>query len=397
MQRLSKGQGNKPKVISIDRLAIFLRRMRFTSVYMTTLHLRNHFFMRLVRNLVVLALVAGGIFTGCDSKKGEVSGDRSQRSSGPLEVEGFLVQTSSVSEDVEVPGTLLPAEETQIRAEVSGRIIKLDIPEGAVVPKGFLLVKLFDQDLQAQLKKLQVQLEIAIRTVQRQRELLSISGISQQDFDLSALNVDNLNADIQTTRISIAKTEIRAPYEGKIGLRNVSLGAYLSPADIITVLRDVKQLKLEFSIPEKYAKNIAKGYVVNFKVDGGKKIHQAIVIATEGYVEQNTRTLKIRAMVSEKDTELVPGVFAKVNLQLGKDSVALMIPSQAVIPQARDKLVIVLRRDSGQFRIVQTGIRDSAFVQIQSGLHLGDTVITTGLMAIRPSTKIRISKVSRLP
>ena len=337
------------------------------------------------------------VLAGCNSKTDDTAGGGGQRPRGPLAVEGFLVQTSSVSEDVEVPGTLLPAEETQIRAEVSGRIIELHLPEGTVVPKGTLLVKLFDQDLQAQLKKLQVQLEIAVRTVQRQRELLAINGISQQDFDLSALNVDNLKADIQTIKISISKTEIRAPYEGQIGLRNVSLGAYLSSADIITTLRDIKQLKLEFSIPEKYSKNIAKGYIVKFTVDGGKKEQLAKVMATEGHVEQNTRTLKIRAIVSQIDDELVPGIFAKVNLQLGQDSLALMIPSQAVIPQARNKQVIVLRKDSALFSVVETGIRDSSYIQILQGLKAGDTVVTTGLMSIRPNAKIRISTLKRLP
>jgi membrane fusion protein, multidrug efflux system len=353
--------------------------------------------MQLVRIFTVFLIVAGTLFSGCNSKQAAAGGGAAKRQSGPIQAEGFVVQQSSVSEDVEVPGTLLPSEETQIRAEVSGRIITLNLPEGTVVPKGFLLVKLFDQDLQAQLKKLQVQLEIAVKSVERQRELLAINGISQQDFDLSALNVDNLKADIETTRISISKTEIRAPYEGQIGLRSVSLGAYLSPSDIITTLREVKKLKLEFSVPEKYAKNIAKGYVVKFTVDGGKKEHAAIVIATEGNVEPTTRTLKIRALVSEKDTELVPGVFAKVNLQLGQDTMALMIPTQSIIPQARNKQVILLRKDSARFTVVETGIRDSSYVQVLQGLHAGDTVIITGLMAIRPNSKVKISKVTRLP
>ncbi len=333
---------------------------------------------------------------GCEAKKEGSGSAVSQRARGPISVEGFVVQPSSVSEDVEVSGTLLPSETTQIRAEVSGRITQLNFSEGTIVPKDFLLVKLFDQDLQAQLRKLEVQLQIATKTVQRQRELLAIKGISQQDFDLSALNVDNLKADIQTIKISISKTEIRAPYEGQIGLRNVSMGAYLSPADIITTLRDIKKLKLEFSVPEKYAKNISKGYIVKFKVDGGKKMHEAVVLATEGNVDQNTRTLKIRAIVPGNDAELVPGIFAKVNLQLGQDSLALMVPSQALIPQARNKQVIIFRKDSAQFTVVETGLRDSAYVQILKGLHAGDTIVTTGLMAVRPTTKIKISKVNRL-
>ncbi len=353
-------------------------------------------FMHWVRNLIVFGVVATGMLSGCQSKKSGTGSAASQRQRGPLMVEGFVVQPSSVSEDVEVSGTLLPSETTTIRCEVSGRITQLNFNEGTIVPTGFLLVKLFDQDLQAQLRKLQVQLEIAIKSVQRQRELLAINGISQQDFELSALNVDNLKADIQTIKISISKTEIRAPYEGQIGLRNVSLGAYLSPADIITTLRDIKKLKLEFSVPEKYAKSIFNGYVVKFKVDGGKKTHMAVVLATEGNVDQNTRTLKIRALVSGNDSELVPGIFAKVNLQLGQDSVALMVPSQAIIPQARNKQLIILRKDSAQFAVVETGLRDSAYVQITKGLHAGDTIITTGLMAVRPNAKIKISKVNRL-
>ncbi|HRI78003.1 MAG TPA: efflux RND transporter periplasmic adaptor subunit [Cyclobacteriaceae bacterium] len=351
-------------------------------------------FMHWVRIIALFLMVGSGLISGC--KKQDSGSAASQRARGPLMVEGFIVQPSAVSEDVEVSGTLLPLETTTIKAEVSGRITQLNFNEGSIVPQGFLLVKLFDQDLQAQLRKLQVQLQIAIKTVQRQRELLAINGISQQDFDLSALNVDNLKADIQTTHIAISKTEIRAPYEGQIGLRNVSMGAYLSPQDIITTLRDVKKLKLEFSVPEKYAKNIGKGYTIKFKVDGGRKTHEAVVLATEGNVDQNTRTLKIRAIVSNNDAELVPGIFAKVNLQMGQDSMALMVPTQAIIPQARNKSLIVFHKDSAQFTVVETGLRDSAYIQILRGIHAHDTIVTTGLMAVRPGVKIKLVKVKRL-
>ncbi len=316
-----------------------------------------------------------------------------QRRGGPLSVDGFVVTPRSVSEAVEVPGSLLPLEETQIKAEVSGRIVQLNINEGAVVKKGDLLVKLFDADLQAALKKLQVQLEINQKTVDRQRDLLAINGISQQDFDLSALAVDNLKADIETTKIAISKTEIRAPYDGKLGLRNVSFGAYVSSSDIITSIRQTNQLKLEFAIPEKYTKNMSIGYQVKFRTDGGTKDHIATVIATEGSVDQATRTLRVRALVKQVDSELVPGVFAKVNLQLGYNASALMVPTQAIIPGARNKQVVLLRKDSAQFSIVETGVRDSTYVQILRGVKAGDTVITTGLMSIRPKAKLRIQNL----
>ncbi|WHZ07125.1 MAG: putative Co/Zn/Cd efflux system membrane fusion protein [Cytophagales bacterium] len=309
--------------------------------------------------------------------------------------DGFIVEPRSESENVEVPGSLLPVEETQIRAEVTGRIVQLNIEEGKVIKKGALLAKLFDQDLLAQLKKLEVQLNISQRQAARQKELLAINGISQQDYDLSELAVDNLKADIQTTKISISKTEIRAPYDGKLGLRFVSLGAYVSPSDILTTVRQVDQLKLDFSIPEKYAKEISPGYLVKFVVDGGKKDHVATVIATEGNVDQVTRTLRIKAIVKESSPELLPGVFAKIRLQLGHLDNAMMIPTQAVIPQARSKQILLLRKDSVQFLQVETGIRDSVYVQIMKGLKAGDTVVTTGLMSIRKQSKVKITKLNR--
>src|SRR5690606_10048005 len=154
------------------------------------------------------------LFLACSSGEDNVVGARTR---GPILADGFLVQPRPVSESVEVPGTLLPEEETELRAEVSGRVVSLDMPEGAVVPKGKLLVKLFDGDLRAQLRKLEVQLQIAQKSEERLSELLKISGISQQDYDLAQLNVENLRVDIEATKIAIAKTEIRAPYAGRLG------------------------------------------------------------------------------------------------------------------------------------------------------------------------------------
>ena len=326
---------------------------------------------------------------------GQRGGPGGRGPSGPINVETFIVEPQVISERLEVPGTLFPNEETVIKSEVSGRIVEINFQEGTFVQKGALLVKLFDRDLQAQYSKLKVQLDIARKTAERQKELLAINGISQQDYDLLALNVDNLNADIESIKISIGKTEIRAPFAGKIGLRSVSMGAYISPADIITNLRQIDALKLEFSIPEKYAADMQKGHKVQFVVDGGRGSHNATVMATEGSVELTTRTLRVRALVTEKSTDLVPGAFARINLQLGQNNKALMIPTQAIIPGARNKQVIIAKRDTAFFAVVKTGVRDSTYVEITEGLKKGDTVVTTGIMVVRPKAKIKITKVNR--
>lgn len=331
----------------------------------------------------------------CESEKQQASPGR-QRATGPMSVDAFVIRQSTISENVEVPGTLKPFEETAIRAEVGGRVVQMNIREGTSVEKGTLLVKLFDEDLKAQLRKLRVQLKIREKTAERNKELLEINGISQQEYDLSTLEVENLRADIESTEIAISKTEIRAPYKGVVGLRNISLGSYISPSDIVTTIRQVDQLKLEFSVPEKYAKDIGKGYAVKFRVDGGMQDHTASVIATENSVDQNTRTLQVRAVVGGKNSELVPGLFAKVNLQLGKNERALLVPTEAVIPNIRNKQVVLLRGDAARFTVVETGLRDSAYVEILQGVSVGDTVITTGLMAIRPEAKVRITNVTSL-
>ncbi|THU38433.1 efflux RND transporter periplasmic adaptor subunit [Niastella caeni] len=347
------------------------------------------------KSRIVFGFILSIIFISCKSEKKDNA--PAARTGGgadrPVQAEAFIVKTKSLSENLEIPGTLLPFEETEIRPEISGRVIALNIPEGSFVQKGTLLIKLFDSDLQAQLKKLQVQLEIAQKTAERQEALLKIEGVSKQEVDLSQLQVSNLKADIELLKVDIGKTEIRAPFAGRIGLKSISNGAYITPTSLITTISQVNQLKLEFSVPEKYSEDMRRGRPVNFTVAGSDNKFTASILATESNIEANTRTLKVRAVVQGKHNLLVPGAFAKVNLQLGKNDHSLIVPSQAVIPQARNKRVIVYKGGKPDFAVVTTGIRDSSYVQVLDGVNEGDTVITTALLTIRPESKIKLTKV----
>jgi membrane fusion protein (multidrug efflux system) len=330
----------------------------------------------------------------CSSHKQEMkpSGNGS-REAEVLEVEGQIVTTSSISEVIEVTGTILASEATEIRPEISGRIIQLYIREGAAVGANSLLAKLYDGDLQAQLKKLLVQLQIAEKTEERQRELLKIGGVAQQDYDLSVLQVSNIKADIELTRVAIAKTEIRAPYNGRLGLRNISIGAYVSPSTLLTTISQVRQKKLEFSVPEKYSAQITPGLPVELLMDGTGNLFTASVLARESSVDQTTRNLRVRALINEDDPLLVPGSFSKVRLILGRNDRAIMIPSNAIIPQARNKQVAVYRSGKASMEQVTTGIRDSSLIQVLSGLNPGDTLITTGLLFVKSGSNIRFSNL----
>lgn len=331
---------------------------------------------------------------GCKEKKtAELKGQKPAGRNQQIKVEGHIVKTSTTNEDLEVPGNLLPYEETEIHPEVPGKIIALRFSEGSNVGRGTLLAKIFDGDLQAQKRKLGVQLSTSRKTQERQNELLKINAISQQDYDLAMLQTSSYQADIQILNAEIARTEIRAPFAGKVGFRNISIGAYVTPATIITTIRQVNQLKLTFSIPERYASKVATGNYISFTVEGAPGKYSARIIATESGITEATRSLLVKAVVEKVDKFITAGSFAKVTFNLGEDNTSIMVPSQAVLPQARGKQVLVYRGGNVNFQNVTTGLRDSANVQITSGLAVGDTIITTGLLTVKPGAKVQLGRV----
>ncbi len=346
---------------------------------------------KLFAGIIITCLVAS---CGSKSKQPEAS----NKNAGPapaLSVEGYVVNTSVLNSSIEIAGSLLPFEETEIHPEVAGKVVMLSIKEGALVKKGTLLARLFDGDLQAQLHKLSVQLQIAQKTQERQDQLLKIGGISQQDYDLSLLNVSTIKADMQVLQASIDKTIIRAPFDGKIGFKNISIGAYITPATVITTIRQINKLKLEFSVPEKYTTKVKVGNTINFTTEASNTKYKAKIAATESGITQESRSLKVHAIVEDVDQAITAGGFAKVNFDMGDNNQAIMIPTQAIIPQARDKKVIVYRNGVADFVSVVTGTRDSSRVEIISGLAVGDTIITTGLLSIKPESKINLSSLKK--
>jgi membrane fusion protein (multidrug efflux system) len=346
---------------------------------------------------IVLSLLLISVFMACKQKKADTAAVAGRQGAGQqvLALEGLIASSKTISAQIEVPGTILANESTEIRPEVSGRVVQLNIKEGAFVSQGTLLAKLYDDDLQAQMKKLDVQLKIADQTEKRQAQLLKIQGISQQDYDLSLLQVHNLNADLDIVKTAIRKTEIRAPFSGKLGLRNISPGAYVTPLTIATTISQVTQLKLQFSIPEKYGAQLKTGQNIDFTVDGVQKKFFATIIATETGVEENTRSLAVRALIKDKDESLLPGAFAKVKLALEKSVDAIMIPNSSVLPQGRTKFVFLYKEGKAKQTEITTGVRDSTNIQALSGINTGDTVITTGLLYLRPDVDVKLTKLAQ--
>ncbi len=327
----------------------------------------------------------------CGDKAEEAKAGAANKPKPPAATyDAVIVKKFPINRSVQSPGTILPNEMAELHPEVSNRITGIYFQEGQFVRKGTLLVKLYDADLQAQLQKLSVQLRLSKSSNQRQVELLAISGTSKQEAETAELQVSNTNADITLIKVEIGKTEIRAPFDGRMGLRLVSAGAYVTPASIITSIAAVSQIKIEFDVPELYVTDIPPGKTIAFQLDGNQKTYFATVIAADNSISMNTRNLKVRAMVKNPDNAIKPGAFADVNLKIGENTPALMVPTQAVIPQTRGKQIVVLRKGTAVFQNVETGYRDSANVEIITGLMDGDTILTSGLLVVKPQQKVKV-------
>ncbi len=321
------------------------------------------------------------------------SGDRNPGFIPELAVKAYIARPQKLENKILVTGTVLANEEIEIRSEISGKIEKIFFNEGSRVRKGDILVKVDDSELQAQLLKTQYQKKLAEEKEYRQRLLLEKEAISRQEYDIALTELNTLEAEIQLIKARIDKTEIRAPFDGVIGLRYVSVGSYISPSVKITTLQNIDTLKLEFSIPEKYIRLIDVGDRVNFKVQGSDKRYSAVIYAIDPKIDPATRTLQVRAIFPNKNYELLPGSFAEIEVILEEIPSAILIPSEAIIPSAEGSKVFVYNQGKAYEKNVETGIRTERFIQIKSGLNPGDTVLTTGLLQLKSGFKVRITSI----
>ena len=343
--------------------------------------------------IVMVALVA--FFLKLAFTKSDDKDKRGDKGKVEKKIDAIIVKPSLLINEISVSGSLLAFEEVELKNEVAGRVVKINLPEGKFVKKGTLLVKLFDDDLQSSLHKLTTQLAIQQKIYNRQSELLKVSGISQNDYDQTGLLLNSLKADIEVEKTLIRKTEVLAPFDGVIGLRNISIGAIVTPSTLLSTIRTANKIKLDFSVPEKYSSVINTGMIVKFKMSNNDKTYDATVIATEQGINVGTRSLKVRALVNSSARELVSGAFANVTLRLSENHNALMIPTQTIIPEEENKSVIVARHGKAHFITVQTGIRKSSDIEITDGLQPGDTVITSGLLFLKEGGKLQYATIKK--
>lgn len=327
-----------------------------------------------------------------DNKKKE---DVKSQGNQPTIVDVIIADTRSVANNIESNGTIVPNEFAELHPEISGRITYLNIPEGSVVEKGTLIARINDADLQAQLQKSKVLLDLYQKTEQRDRKLLDINGINQADYDLALNNVNSTQADIAYTQAQIEKAAIRAPFTGTIGLRQVSIGAYATPNTLIATIQSPDKMRVDFLLPENYAQNIKKGSTVDVVSDAsnGTRKH-ATVMAMEPQVSQTSRNVKVRALLS--DGKGRPGAFVKVYFNAGAEAKAIMVPTNALIPNDKNNQVVLVKNGKAHLSTVQTGVREANNVEITSGISVGDTVVVTGVLFARPDAPVKVRQVKTL-
>jgi len=307
----------------------------------------------------------------------------SRRAQQILNVSGLIIKPSVITEYVNTTGTLMPDEEVELCFETSGKIVDILFNEGARASKGDLLGKINDRHLQAQLLKLEAQRKLVEEKEFRQRSLLDKDAISRESYDQVVTELQAIEADILLIKARIAETELRAPFDGIIGLRFFSEGSYASPATKIARLVKIKPLKIEFSIPERYAGEIGNGYPINFRIDGIIEPFTAHVYVVDPKVDIRTRTIAIRALYPNNNEELKPGRFAAINLRLSEVTDAVSIPTEALIPEMDGEKVFLYNSGKASKVDVLTGLRTESSIQIINGLQFGDTLITTGILQLR--------------
>ena len=299
------------------------------------------------------------------------------------------VEQQLLEDRVTTTGTLLPWEAVDLRAEVAGRVTALNFSEGSYVRQGQTLVSLDTDVLRAQIEGARTRRDLAGVQAQRRRELFEIGGLSRQELDQAESEARVLDAELAQLAAEVRRRQIVAPFSGQIGLRQVSTGAYLTPGDPIASLRVTSQLKLEFTVPERYLGRIREGEPVRFSVPGQGDPFVATIYATEPAVDPATRAFTVRARARNPGGTLKPGAFAEVELVLDEIPEALLIPTASVITGADSTTVYVLRGGTAVPTAITTGVRTADRIQVTSGLTRDDVVLTSGLNQVRPGQAVR--------
>lgn len=305
-------------------------------------------------------------------------------------VTGIIATPEKFADNLSLSGTLEANEQVEIRSEIMGVVEAINFEEGSQVSKGQVLLKVNDMEMRAQLSKVGTAQQLASENERRAKLLLEKQAISQEEYDIASADFKSSKAESQLISAQLGKATIRAPFSGTIGLRYISKGSYVTPATPIATLVNTKQLKITFSIPEKYASRMKLNSELTFTVSGSKEEYKAKIYAIEPMVDLATRTLKMRAIAENSEGKLYPGTFANVILPLETIDDALMVPTESLIPIQNGKMIFIVEGGKAKQIKVETGSRTDSSVRVISGLKPGDTILTSGVMSLKEGVPVQV-------
>lgn len=338
--------------------------------------------------LIVVALVSYRLFiNGKKNDKNNLVGGGGKNSTS---VFGIVAKDEVFADFLLLTGTIEANEIVEIRSEISGLIELVNFNEGSSVNSGELLIKINDSELRAQLSQVQTRSTLASENERRAKLLLEKEAISQEEYDIASAEYLTAKAQIELIQAQLRKTSVVAPFSGKIGLRNISKGSYITPADIIVQLVNTSKIKLQFSVPEKYATLVKVGEKISFEVQGMAEVFSANIYAIEPLIDPASRTLTVRAITDNIGNKLIPGAFANVILPLQNINNALLIPTEALIPIQNGKKIFLLKDGKAKEILVETGSRTDSTILVTSGITIGDTVLTSGVMSLRDGSPVKV-------
>lgn len=318
--------------------------------------------------------------------------NKGEKKGGPAiaTVTGLIATPEKFADNLSLSGTLEANEQVEIRSEIMGVVEAINFEEGSQVSKGQVLLRVNDMEMRAQLSKVGTAQQLASENERRAKLLLEKQAISQEEYDIASADFKSSKAESQLISAQLGKATIRAPFSGTIGLRYISKGTYVTPATPIATLVNTKQLKITFSIPEKYANRMKVNSELTFTVAGSKEEYKAKIYAIEPMVDLATRTLKMRAIAENPEGKLYPGSFANVILPLEVVDDALLVPTEALIPIQNGKMIFISKGGKAKQIEVETGSRTDSSVRVISGLKPGDTILTSGVMSLKEGVPVKV-------
>jgi membrane fusion protein (multidrug efflux system) len=329
---------------------------------------------------VVLACLAALLLTACGGDE-EAAPAAKKEGPGVLVADVILPEKSDLQQQATSTGTFVAEDQVMIAAETAGYLKKLYFREGNYKRKGDLLAKLNDAELQAQKRKMEVELEYAQTELARAEKLGDLQAINAEEVDRLRNTTKVIEADIAVLDAQIAKTNVYAPFSGRVGLKILSEGAYVSPGMGMAELLRLDPIKLEFFVPEKLAGSIKTGDEISFTIPASKDTFRAEIYLVSPTLDENNRALRMRCRLANAKGLFLPGGYAEVQYALQNQGTSLLVPAEAIIPVLDGQKVLVIENGVVVSRPVEVGVRTPTSVQILGGITERDSVLVTGILS----------------